>query len=320
MPQHPLQELLGRFTPDFLGRRMQLQVDYYVRVFGAGRGGPHLENMDFLFPVLDRALRLVRLRRRALRNTLSLRARENVFRLPGLPPAFDGLRLLHLSDLHLDCAAAGEGGLARPIVGWLDRAGLRFDLCLITGDFRYKTHGSYLEVAEQMALLMPALRCRHGVYGVLGNHDFIEEVPYLERLGLRLLVNEAAPIRLRGKRLWLVGVDDPHFYGTHDLGRAMAPVSSGEAVIALVHSPEIAEEAARCGVSLYLAGHTHGGQVCLPGGIPVYLDAHCPRRRARGRWRCGAMQGYTSAGAGCSGLLARLNCPPEVAIHVLRRD
>jgi predicted MPP superfamily phosphohydrolase len=313
---HPLDDLLRRFDTDALRQRMLQQVAHVVRLFGRGKGGIHLEEMDALFPILDIGLRLVGLRRRAGQNVLQHRVTQNLFHLPGLPAAFTGLRVLHLSDLHVDLQQGDEDAFTRSLTRLLQR--LDFDLCVITGDFRYETAGPYGAVTTQMAVLAPALQCRFGAFGVLGNHDFIEQVPYLERLGIRMLVNEAAAIEQDGERLWLVGVDDPHFYGTHDLERATAALPAGACWVGLVHSPELFEEAAGQGAALYLCGHTHGGQLCLPGGIPLYLDAQCPRRLARGRWSYEKMLGYTSSGTGASGLPVRLNCPPEVAIHVLR--
>jgi uncharacterized protein len=309
--------LLRRFEPDFLGHRMRLQVDMLVRVFGHGLGGFHFENLDFLFPALDVALRATCLRRRAVDNVLRHRVTENVFSLPSLPAGLDGLRILHLSDLHIDCQQLGLHDLGAAFARVVD--GLSFDLCLITGDFRYMVHGGYEEVGAQMRTLMPALECELGIYGILGNHDFIEQVPYLEQLGLKMLVNEAAAIERDGQQLWLVGVDDPHFYGTHDLGRAMEELPPGACTVGLIHSPELCDVAEQSGVDLYLTGHTHGGQLCLPGGVPIYRNARSPARMVNGRWSLGRMQGYTSAGTGSSGWPVRLNCPPEVAVHVLRR-
>jgi predicted MPP superfamily phosphohydrolase len=68
-----------------------------------------------------------------------------------------------------------------------------------------------------------------------------------------------------------------------------------------------------------LSGHTHGGQICLPGAIPLTLDAKLPRRFGAGAWRYHGMTGYTSVGVGCSILPARLNCLPEIALHRLER-
>lgn len=316
-PIDPLDAILTRFEHEHLSRRMLLQVDHYVRLFGRGRGGLHFENMDFLFPVIDRALALVGLRERAIRNVLACQVTEQRLELPALPRAFEGLRVLHLSDLHVDVMEGGLSGIGGVIAEIVRR--LRFDLCLITGDFRYRTFGSYEEVAREMAVLAPELRCELGCYGILGNHDFIEEVPYLERLGIRMLVNEAAAVEHGGEAIWLAGVDDCHYYGTHDLARAFGAVPAEATTIGLVHSPELASELAGRSVELYLTGHTHGGQLCLPGGLAPYRNARCPSRMVRGLWREGRMLGYTSAGTGSSGLPARLNCPPEIAIHELRR-
>ena len=80
----------------------------------------------------------------------------------------------------------------------------------------------------------------------------------------------------------------------------------------------MAEALAVAGVDLNLAGHTHGGQICLPGGIPLMVNASCSRRYCKGPWRYHALDGYTSVGSGVSMVDVRLNCPPEITIHRLR--
>lgn len=236
----------------------------------------------------------------------------------GLPPRFDGLRVLHLSDLHLDAAERYLGGreLGRHIAARV--SALDFDLAVITGDHRFDISGPYDRVEAQLAHLVPALDCELGAWAILGNHDFIEQLPGMERLGLRTLVNEAARLERGNEAIYLVGVDDPHFYGTHDFERALVTVPRNACKIALVHSPEVGELAARHEIALYLAGHTHGGQLCLPGGLAPYVNARCPRARIRGHWQVGSMRGYTSAGTGSSGLPVRFNQRPEIAIHTLR--
>ena len=87
--------------------------------------------------------------------------------------------------------------------------------------------------------------------------------------------------------------------------------------ILLSHTPEIYRQAAHAGFDLLLCGHTHGGQICLPGGIPVTLDSRCPRYMGAGAWRYHNMTGYTSVGAGTSIVDVRLNCPPEITLHRL---
>jgi len=70
---------------------------------------------------------------------------------------------------------------------------------------------------------------------------------------------------------------------------------------------------------LHLSGHTHGGQICLPGGIPLIRNGNCPKEMIAGAWRYGKMHGYTSRGTGCCGVAARFFCPPEITVHTLRR-
>jgi hypothetical protein len=115
----------------------------------------------------------------------------------------------------------------------------------------------------------------------------------------------------------LAGVDDPHSYKCHDLKKALSVTDPNQCVVLLSHSPDIAPEASTCGVDLYLCGHTHGGQICLPGGIAMFVNSNCNRRYVSGSWKCDDMHGYTSRGAGFSCAAARFFCPPEITLHTL---
>lgn len=311
MDETDLRMLRERMGDAHLGARLRGQVDRAQRLHGMGRGGFHFENLSLFTRSIGAILRLSGLDRLGRRNALALTVRERVVTFPGLPAAFDGLRILHLSDLHLD----GYPGFGRHIAQAVH--GRRFDVAVVTGDFRFHDTGRYAHISHELEALLPTLACRFGVYGVLGNHDFVEMVPLLERAGIRLLLNEAVPLCAGEDRLWLVGLDDPHFYGQHDFTQALRSVPPHAPRILLVHSPEVIPEAAAHGFGLYLAGHTHGGQMCLPGGIALYRNAHCRRQHMVGAWRYGQMQGYTSAGTGSSGVFARFFCPPEIIIHEL---
>jgi predicted MPP superfamily phosphohydrolase len=140
----------------------------------------------------------------------------------------------------------------------------------------------------------------------------------LEAIGVRMLMNEAEPLARDQDRLWIVGVDDPHFFKTNDLRAAMAAVPEGETAVLLSHSADGYRDAERAGVGAFLCGHTHGGQICLPYGIPIVTSGQTPRRLASGPWRHGNMIGYTSRGVGTSVVAARFNCLPEVTLHTLR--
>ena len=153
----------------------------------------------------------------------------------------------------------------------------------------------------------------------LGNHDTIRMVPGMEALAINVLINEAASLRRRNDSLILAGIDDAHTYRTHDLDKLKAAVGPEACAILLSHTPEPYRKAAHVGFSLMLSGHTHGGQICLPGGLPLFTDSGAPRALARGPWRYRGMVGYTSVGCGSSLIDVRLNCPPEVTLHRLRR-
>jgi len=311
MDEQDLLDLRQRLGDDHLGRRLRAQVDRSLRIKGQGRGGPHFENFSPMIQAVGLGLRLTGLMGRAQRNALALTVHERSVSIAGLPPAFNGLRVLHLSDLHLDGYLGFGGRIAAAL------RGQQFDLALLTGDFRFYDAGRYQQLAAELTALVPALACRLGIFGILGNHDFIEMAPLIERAGVRLLLNEAVALEIDGARLWLVGLDDAHFYGLHDFQKALAGVPAAEPRLLMVHSPEVIPEAAAHGFCLYLAGHTHGGQMCLPGGFTPYVNVRCARDQIVGAWRQGMMEGYTSAGVGSSGVFGRFFCPPEIVIHQL---
>jgi hypothetical protein len=133
-------------------------------------------------------------------------------------------------------------------------------------------------------------------------------------------MNEHARVGRADAQIYLAGIDDAHFFGVGNLEKALGGIPPDALTVLLSHTPEVFRQAAHAAVDLLLCGHTHGGQICLPGGWPVILDARIPRRIGRGPWTHGGMQGYTSPGAGASVVEVRLNCPPEVTIHRLLRS
>jgi hypothetical protein len=153
------------------------------------------------------------------------------------------------------------------------------------------------------------------VYGVLGNHDFVEIVQPLERAGMRFLLNEVVEIDHNGARFHIAGIDDPHFYRTHDLAGVRDRIPDDAFSILLSHSPETYRDAAAYGFSMMLSGHTHGGQICLPGGHALIKVCDVPRRLLAGAWTHRGMLGYTSVGTGSCGVPLRYFCPPEITLH-----
>ncbi|ABM20474.1 MULTISPECIES: metallophosphoesterase [Marinobacter] len=300
-----------RLGPVHARQRLGIERETEARVFGRDKRSFHLENLTNAPKLIRFCLKAVGLLRRAQANSLKLTTEHNTFVLPDLPSAFEGFRILHLTDLHVDMDEANLQAVIRQI------APLDYDLCVLTGDYRQRTWGPVDDALDGMARLRLAI---HGdAYAVLGNHDSVRMVPALEDMGYRLLMNEMVPLERGDSRLYLAGVDDAHYYKVHNLHRAGDDIPAGGISLLLSHTPEIWREAAHAGYDLFLCGHTHGGQLCLPGGIPLTLDSDCPRRLGRGLWQVNGMQGYTSPGAGTSVLNVRLNCPPEVTIHTLTR-
>jgi uncharacterized protein len=144
-------------------------------------------------------------------------------------------------------------------------------------------------------------------------------VPDMEALGIRMLLNEFATIERGPASLYLAGVDDAHFYRADNIEKAAEDIPQDCVSILLSHTPEIYRQAAHAGFDLMLSGHTHGGQICLPGGIPILLQADLPRSLGAGAWRHENMAGYTSIGAGSSVVPVRFNNRPEITLHRLSR-
>lgn len=261
-------------------------------------------------PILTAGLRLSGLYRHGHHQFQQIRVRTHELRLPHLPAPLDGFTILHLSDLHVDLHPALVPALAEVLPG------LRYDLCVITGDFRNSTAGPWEPAVTGTVAVCRLLTAP--VYGVLGNHDTADMIAPLETAGLRFLLNESVVLHHAGARLFLIGIDDPNIYRTDNLRRALRKVPPRDFKVLLSHSPAIHRQAREAGVDLLLAGHTHGGQICLPGGVILVRNDPSPRALLHGIWQRGDLRGHTSAGTGSCGLPVRINCPPEASLLVLR--
>ena len=256
------------------------------------------------------------------RLSLDIRRIEIDLAFADLPPAFDGYRILQISDPHFDAL----DGLAEAIHARV--AGVRADLCVFTGDYRAAETGGFRQraILAPMASIVAEVAAVDGSLAVLGNHDCHEMVEPLEEVvGVRVLANEQVEVRRDGQALALLGFDDPYRFYSASSQRFAATLEQGAGDggpfrIMLVHTPDLAEAAARLGCAFYLCGHTHGGQICLPGGRPIVQHLHKETRLGRGLWRRRQMVGYTSPGAGVAGSLPiRLFAPGEITLFRLRR-
>ena len=302
--------LKGRLTPFLFDKRMGRQKHHQSLQF---RGGFRVfwENIDLVPSILKVLLHKTGLLKEGFKNALDYQVVHHRIRLMNLPASFRGFTILQLSDLHIDGIIDNGQRLIERI------RELSYDLCVFTGDFRFLTYGQFHETITLTKKIMEAVGGREHPLGVLGNHDFIEMVPALENMGIQMLLNESVVIERGNERIGIAGVDDSHFYGTDNIDRAIEGIADAPCKILLAHSLEGIPQAAKKGINYYMCGHTHGGQLCLPGGVPVIINSplNFRGRFVKGAWVYRDMHGYTCRGAGSSGLPVRYNCPPEITLH-----
>jgi predicted MPP superfamily phosphohydrolase len=238
-----------------------------------------------------------------------LRRQHTELPVPGLDPRLHGMSIAHLSDLYADCEASPLDAVRAA----LDEEA--WDVCVCTGDFCWhRDDDAETRATTRLRKLFDGIG--GPAYAVLGDRDSLRLLPALERLGLRMLVNESVAIDHAGARLYLGGVDDPHHYKTDDVRAALQTIPAGAPSVLLAHSPEVYARAEQAGFNILLSGHTLGGQFNMLGG-PLLRDARAPRSLCRSGWRYRNLRGYTSCGCGEPANGARLECAPEVAFHTL---
>jgi predicted MPP superfamily phosphohydrolase len=237
-------------------------------------------------------------------------------RVPRLPAGCDGLRVLHLSDLHLH----RSGHIARQVPALV--AGVPHDLLVYTGDFIDTD-----DDIPQLAALLAQMPRRAPAFAVLGNHDYTpfgraqgaNDVGRLRAVlaasGIAVLTNSAR--RLYGGQLIVAGVDDPAT-DQDDLAATLASVSAQSCCLLLAHSPDVLLRLRGHRPSLVLAGHTHGGQIRLPGIGALLTMSRMPRGLAMGAGMYDGVPLFVTRGIGYSALDIRLGCPPEAALLTLR--
>ena len=272
----------------------------------------HIENMPPLVAFLGYCLKLMLLDVPGRKNALDVQVERVEISLPGLPEGFDGVRLLFVSDLHID----GQERLAEKLIGLIEA--LIYDYCLLGGDYTFRSDRESEVATSRMVKIATYLAGRTEVYGILGNHDHYAMGECLNQCGVKMLINSNVFLESGGDSLYLVGLDDWHYYHADDLELAQQDIPPDAFRVMLCHSPERYERVAHGGYALYLTGHTHGGQICLPNGFAPATCATVPRSMVRGTWQYGAMKGYTSRGCGTSGLPFRFFCPPEITLITLR--
>jgi len=239
--------------------------------------------------------------------------------IKNLPETFEGFSITLLSDVHSSVFMTKE-----MMIGYADAVNnLHSDLIAVTGDFV----NSQVEEVYPLAEAFERLRAPHGVYGVLGNHDYysrnVEEVAKrVNECGIRLLVNEQVRIEKDGNSLYLLGSDDIGTYARAEqaFDRAAAGIGSGAPKVLMCHRPYFFETAEKRGIDLILAGHTHGGQIVFARfDDEVFAPARFASKYVAGLYTIGNSRMYVSRGIGTVGVPVRLNCPPEITKITLTR-
>ena len=289
-----------------------MEREHEAQAFGQGLSFLHIENMPVMQAIIEVALRVTGTLRLGLANAAKVELRRNVVRLARLPAAFDGFTILHLSDLHADLS-----GPAMRRAAELARD-LDYDLCVLTGDFR-GARSRRLQTVPRSGRAPARSAARRPLRGARQPRLRSPWFPTSRRSASGFFSTKARCSSAGSASIWLAGVDDAHFFRADNMEKAAADIPQGGVSVLLSHTPEIYRQAAHAGFDLMLSGHTHGGQICLPGGVPILLEANLPRAFAAGAWRHAGMAGYTSVGAGSCVVPVRFNNRPEITLHRLVR-
>ncbi len=225
----------------------------------------------------------------------------------GLAKALDGLKVVMLTDLHLSPSVPREDIDQAVKLAMAEQP----DLIVLGGDYISFMDRAY---AAPCAEVLASLRAPFGIFAVLGNHDDDVEMPRaLERRGIEVLRDARTTITIRNERLDFVGI---RFWtrATVDLARLLK--GAGSTTVLLAHDPRRLQQAAALNIPLMLSGHTHGGQIVLP-GIGAIAAKKFPIEQGMARRENTTV--FVSRGIGTVYVPIRINCPPEVAVLTLQR-
>ena len=251
--------------------------------------------------------------------------------LKNLPPAFEGLKIGQITDIH--AGPLVPGSLIREGVDLIMEA--KPDLIVLTGDFvsgptkiLWTSYGGFSQKSLDGCMgELSRLRARMGVFAVLGNHDFwagpnvvSKVIQSLENAGIQVLRNQAIALKAGGEALHLLGVDD-YWENSYSLEKAFKDVPPDVCRIMLSHNPDVNQDIdlQKEHVDLILSGHTHGGQFVLPGLGALYIPSSFGQKYRIGLVKDGLRQTYVSAGLGLFFVPLRINCPADVSLIVLRK-
>lgn len=264
--------------------------------------------LSFAIPLIVPVLKFSGIYQRGLQNALDIRQTTFTVSDPNLPASFEGFKILFLSDLHID----GNDALIQPFCQVLQE--VEVDLCLLGGDYRFHIRGEFRKVMDRFEQFLPCIRSKEGIFGILGNHDSWEMIKPLERLGVVMLINEAMAITRNDERIWVLGLDDPHYYKCDDYHKANQGVPDEAFRILLSHATTALFNLDSEPVNFCLCGHTHAGQISLPVLGPIITHSKLKGPFVYGHWQYKHIKGYTSSGVGASAIPVRYNTHSEIVV------
>jgi predicted MPP superfamily phosphohydrolase len=233
--------------------------------------------------------------------------------VPNLPPAFAGARVVYLADLH-----HGRFTPRSYLIEVIERANaLKPDLVLLGGDYVAGRDARYLAPCLEM---LGSLRARWGRFAVLGNHDHWTDAAIardgLARAGIEAIDNRGVWVERGGDRLRVCGVGDL-WADAQDLDAALGDATPRDASLLLSHNPDFVESIRDPRVGLAFSGHTHGGQVHLPGFEPRWAPTRYGMKYLRGLCHGPTTRVFVTSGVGTTGPPVRLGCRPEIVAMTL---
>lgn len=238
----------------------------------------------------------------------------------GLPASAPPVRILHITDVHLERLTRREEAILRLVKE------TRPDLIVITGDYVNTSYNRDAQTLAQVRQFLSQLSAPYGVYATLGSPpvDLRETVvPLFEGLPIHLMRGEWRQVNLScGRQIGLLGMDCTHHIPSDEVQLKQITRTASDDIlkIFLYHSPELMPQAAELGIDLYLCGHTHGGQVRLPIVGPLLTSSQLGRKYVMGLYKERKTYLYVSRGVGLEGLSAprvRFMAPPEITLITL---
>jgi len=292
--------------------RSVLENDQLKNMRNGVKSRSYWKLFEYLLTNFSIGLKLFGLYDKGHRRALDIKINKITLEFDNLPQSFNGYKILQLSDLHLD----SDMQLSQIITERIQT--LNYDLCVMTGDYRLAAYGGFKNIIRPLRNIINSIRAKDGIYAILGNHDTYLMVEEFEKMGINFLNNQSIDIINTSDKISITGTDDVHSYFT-DQAVVEMEKKNDAFKIALVHSPELYDVAADNNYSLYLCGHTHGGQICLPNGKALIAHLYNGKEYIKGLWKYKQMYGYTSTGCGTSGIPVRINSDSEITLFELKQ-